>query len=200
MLFQGQNKRQLDPRYFLKETLLREAPTEAQVEKLKNAMEKVFGSTCILGQGSEGHMSYVTIKDSEGDWHNFQPMSGAHTKSRMQPSSFRKGAEGAQHSAYVLLQNAEQMEHVMMPVIKKIYKLAGETAGKEDTEFAKSDVPSALDNQAEVARLKRENEELKKKIEELEAKLAGKEGSKKQSPKEKRGVAGWSGTDLEIDQ
>jgi hypothetical protein len=196
MLFNGQNKRHIDPRYFLKESVLNEAPTDKQVQKLKSAMQKVFGSNCILGQGSEGHMAYVTIKDSEGTWHNFQPMSGAHTKSQNQPASFRKGAEGAEQSAYVLMQNAEQMERVMMPVIKKIYKLAGESAGKEDTEFATSDVPSALDNQAEVARLKRENEELKEKIAELEAKLSGKEGRKKNEPKKSGG--GYS--DLEIDQ
>lgn len=199
MLFQGQNKRQTDPRYFLKETLLKEAPTEQQVKKLKGAMEKLFGADCITGQGAEGHASYVTIKDNEGYFHNFTPMSGAHKKTKLQPSSFRQGAQGAEQSAYILLQNAEQMEHIMMPVINKIYKMAGEATDKEDTQFAKSDVPSALDNQAEVARLKRENEELKKKIQELEAKLAGGSGNKKAEPK-KGGIAGWSGTDLEIDQ
>lgn len=200
MLFQGQNKRQTDPRYFLKETLLKEAPSEKQVEKLSAAIEKLFGSNCIAGQGAEGNESYVSIKDSDGTWHNFSPMSGAHTKSKIQPSLFRQGSEGAKQTAFIILQSAEQMERVMMPIINKIYKLAGEKPGKEDTEFSTNDVPSALDNQSEVARLKKENEELKKKIEELEAKLAGKEGSKKQSPKEKRGIAGWSGTDLEIDQ
>ena len=200
MLFNGQNKKQVDARYFLKETILKEAPTETQVKKLKAAMEKVFGSNCITGQGSEGHTSFITIKDEEGHFHNFSPMSGAHKKSKQQPASFRKGAEGAEQSAYILLQNAEQMERIMMPVIKKIYKMAGESESKEDTQFAKNEVPSALDNQAEVARLKRENEELKNKIKELEAKLKGKEESGAKKPSKKAGVAGWSSTDLEIDQ
>ena len=200
MLFNGQNKKQIDARYFLKETILNEAPTEKQVNKLKSAIQKLFGSNCIMGQGSEGASSYVSFKDSEGNWHNFQPMSGTHRKASHQPASFKKASDSAEQAAYILLQNAEQQERVMMPVIKKIYSMAGESSSKEDTEFATNEVPSALDNQAEVAKLRRENEELKNKIKELEAKLKGKEEGGNKKPSKKAGVAGWSSTDLEIDQ
>lgn len=194
MLFNKQNGKQIDARYFLKETILKEAPTEKQVTKLTNAMEKLFGRNCLMGQGAEGGSQFVSIKGSDGQWHNFKPMSGAYSKSKTQPAMFMKGGEGVEQCAYILLQNAEQMERIMMPVIKKIFSLAGDNADKEDTKFATNDSPSVLDNQEELARLRKENQELKKKIEELESRLSGKE------PKKKSGSSKWSSTDLEIDQ
>ena len=44
MLFNKQNRKSVDPRYFLKETLLNEAPSAKQVSKLKTAIQKVFGA------------------------------------------------------------------------------------------------------------------------------------------------------------
>jgi len=194
MLFNKQNKKQIDPRYFLKETILKEAPTEKQVNRLANAMEKLFGGNCLMGQGAEGGSQFISIKDANGQWHNFKPMSGAYSKAKTQPAMFMKGGEGAEQCAYIMLQNAEQMERIMMPVIKKIFSLAGEDLNKEDTKFATNDSPSVLDNQEEITKLRKENQELKKKIEELESRLSGKE------TKKKSGSSKWSSTDLEIDQ
>ena len=151
-------------------SVLNEAPSAKQVSKLKTAIQKVFGANCVMGQGSEGHSSYVTIKDQEGNFHNFTPMSGRHEKVSIQPSSFRKASEGPEQTAYILLQNAEQMERVMMPVIKKIYDMAGEKMGKEDKEFETTDVSSSpLDQQSELAKLRREHEQLKRDFDDLKA-------------------------------
>jgi hypothetical protein len=212
MLFNKQNKRPVDARYFLKESLLNEAPSAKQVSKLKTAIEKVFGANSIMGQGSEGHSSYVTIKDQEGNFHNFTPVSGRHEKRDIQPSSFRKAGEGPEQIAYILLQNAEQMERVMMPVIKKIYDMAGEKLGKEDKEFSTTDVSSSpLDQQSELAKLKREHEQLKRDFDQLKAmvlKMMGGEASEAPTsrslskiPTPARSAASRStGPSLEIDE
>lgn len=199
MLFQKQNKLNIDARYFLKETVLNEAPTEQQVKKLTSALKKLFGSNCSMGQGSSGANSYVSFKDEKGQWHNFLPMSGAYSKEKTQPASFRKASDTAEEAAYILLQNAEQMQSVMMPVIKKIFSLSGDSVEKSDTEFHTNKVPSALDNQEELAKLKKENEELKKKIAELEKKLSnkGRTPDNTSAPKNK---SKWTSTDLEIDE
>lgn len=171
MLFNKQNKKPFDPRYFLKETLLNEAPTDKQVSKLSAALTQLFGANCEVGQGSEGHSSYITIKDQEGKFHNFTPVSAAYTKSDMQPASYRKGADGAKQGAYILLQNAEQMERVMQPVINKIYKMAGAKKGPEDKyeDVGASGSSSALDQQEELAKLRREHEKLKQDFDDLKA-------------------------------
>lgn len=171
MLFNKQNRKQVDPRYFLKESILNEAPTDKQVSKLSAALTQLFGANCEVGQGSEGHASYITIKDQEGKFHNFTPVSAAYTKSDMQPAMYRKGASDAKQGAYVLLQNAEQMERVMQPVINKIYKMAGAKKGPEDKyEDTGAAAPSsALDQQEELAKLKREHEQLKRDFNELKS-------------------------------
>ena len=134
-------------------SVLNEAPSAKQVTKLKNAIQKLFGDDCTMGQASEGGSPFMTIKDQEGNFHNFSPISGNYKKSHIQPSTFIKAGEGAERIAYILFQNAEMQKRIMMPIIEKIYNMAGEKMGKEDKEFETSDVSSSpLDQQSELAK------------------------------------------------
>jgi hypothetical protein len=139
-------------------------------------------------------------------------VSGRHEKKDIQPSSFRKAGEGPEQIAYILLQNAEQMERVMMPVIKKIYDMAGEKLGKEDKEFETTDVSSSpLDQQSELAKLRKEHEQLKRDFDQLKAmvlKMMGGETSEAPTsrslpkiPTPARSAAPkYTGPSLEIDE
>ena len=163
--------------------LLSEAPTREQVDKLASALTKLFGSNCEVGNGMQGRNSYVTITDQNGEYHNFTIGSAAHKKTRNKPTNYRKGADNATDGARILFQAAEQETQphgeqgrqlaggsVIMPIIEKIYEMAGEKVGAEDKKFDTNEKSSSmLDKQEEFAKLKREHEQLKRDFDELKS-------------------------------
>jgi hypothetical protein len=168
-MYYKQNVKVVDPRYFLKDNLLTEAPTRDQVGKLTKSLADLFGNDCEMGQSTNG----VVFKGN-GRYVEIAAVSGKLKELDMQPGSYRAGAFGAENCSYALLQNAEIQKQVLEPVIKRIFTMANQDSNVG--EFSETELPLSIDERTELVKLRRENKKLSKEIKELKSKLYGQGG------------------------
>ena len=185
------NERAFNPKYFMDEKLLTEAPTREQINSLTRALKTLYGDNCSMGVTQDG-----IVLSGNNKKQIIKVVSGAVSDVREQPSMYRPGPTGASDVAYALLQNMEMQERVTGPVVSKIMSMAGEkgSLGKFEKE-----TPLSMDERAELAKLREENKKLKERIEELEKGAdSGKSDKKKKTPESSPDKKPYD--NLEIDQ
>lgn len=158
----------------MKRKLLREAPTQEQVRGFTEVLTKLFGDDCQLGV-KIGHAATALIFYSHRD-NKFFSVNALNGKvdslGEMRPRMFEPIMQGAQSISYALLGNAESDPRLGVS-LKGLFKAAGQEKDF-DTNFAVSkQVPMTMDERDELMRLRKENEELKKKVAELQGKAYG---------------------------
>lgn len=168
-----------------------EAPSYQQVQRLTDALDKMFGVDVEIGQAGSTLYFRKTLDAGGEEYWSAAPVSGAVRKlGPNRPGGYNPLMNGANTIAAMLLQNAEMAPGMINPIINTLSRLAGTEAPGND--FATSDVSSTLDNQHELAQLRQENAKLKARIAQLEAKIDSMSGGRVLSAK-----PGYE--DLEID-
>lgn len=158
----------------MKRKLLREAPSNDQVKKFAGVLKLLFGDDCQMGF-KQGHGDAGIIFYSHRD-DNFKkvrvPSGQIEDLGPTRPRMFDPLLQGAESISYGLLQNAEQIP-AFLNSIKSLFRAAGRESEFDDKFATAEKVPLTLDEREELARLRKENEELKKKIAELQGKAYG---------------------------